>query len=282
MISYIDFFLRREEITTLWRECFGDTREYTDFFIDNCPDKDCIACIEENKIVSFMFLLNGSKDGFRVKYVYAACTEQQYRRKGIMTSLLSFAVENERKRGTDALFLLPAGNSLVTFYKKAGFEISSCLYKELLNPESCSCSGKTAETCDVKKVSSVREKVLNITDSFSFSPGNTVYAVTEYLDFRGRVLLADNGSNVCPVFFTLKDGNAVIDECPDSAVLREAAEYIRSSCKIKNVYFWEQIVYNDTLSSNDYTKCGMYCPLSVSFEKFIHGAGAERSGLFLD
>ena len=55
MIEITDINIHREEIVELWNICFGDEADYISFFIDNCPQKICLADREDGKIVSMLF-----------------------------------------------------------------------------------------------------------------------------------------------------------------------------------------------------------------------------------
>ena len=74
MKRIVDIKKYRNDIISLWYECFGDEAEYIEFFLDRCPNKLCLGCFENNRLVSMLFLLNGEVDGFPAKYIYAACT----------------------------------------------------------------------------------------------------------------------------------------------------------------------------------------------------------------
>ena len=55
-------------------------------------------------------------------YFYAVCTDEKYRKKGIMRTLFSFATEEARKQGYKMSFLVPQNEELFKMYEKLSFE----------------------------------------------------------------------------------------------------------------------------------------------------------------
>ena len=98
MKRIVDIKKYRNDIISLWYECFGDEAEYIEFFLNRCPNKLCLGCFENNRLVSMLFLLNGEVDGFPAKYIYAACTAHEFRSRGFMAELIDcskhYCVEN--------------------------------------------------------------------------------------------------------------------------------------------------------------------------------------------
>ena len=51
MKRIVDIKKYRNDIISLWYECFGDEAEYIEFFLDRCPNKLCLGCFENNRLV---------------------------------------------------------------------------------------------------------------------------------------------------------------------------------------------------------------------------------------
>lgn len=105
-----------EQIISLWNSSFGDCREDILYFIDNCKHKSVIGCCDGGKLVSMLVFVDCKINDKNFKYIYAACTSQQYRRCGYMTDLLAYT-----KTLSDNLVLIPADEALVTYYSDRGF-----------------------------------------------------------------------------------------------------------------------------------------------------------------
>ena len=118
MISLVDDF---NEIIPLWKEAFGDSKEDIIFFTDNVRNAECIAYYTENGIASMMFLVDCKVGEENAKYIYAACTYRKYKGQGYMSELLRYVADRLTK--DYKLCLIPAGDPLIEFYGKRGFEI---------------------------------------------------------------------------------------------------------------------------------------------------------------
>lgn len=105
-----------DDIVLCWQEAFGDSREDILFFLENARDYQCIAYYDKDKICSLLFLVDCKVNGKPAKYIYAACTLNEYKNKGIMTKLLEHS-----KNVYDNICLIPAENWLIEYYTKRGF-----------------------------------------------------------------------------------------------------------------------------------------------------------------
>lgn len=101
----------------IYRECFGISEHFEELLF-----KNPLETLKVNDItVSQLFLLpceivkNGIK--YNCKYIYAAATAPNERKKGYMSLLIRRVTEN-------GIFILrPANNDLIGYYKKLGFSL---------------------------------------------------------------------------------------------------------------------------------------------------------------
>lgn len=118
----------KPQIYRLWQEAFGDGKKIIDRFFESIISFDNIAvCADGSKIVAMLSLLpvkivSKNTEDLTAFCVYAAATDIEYRKKGIMSELISFASALSKKRNADFLFLHPANESLYDYYEKNGFE----------------------------------------------------------------------------------------------------------------------------------------------------------------
>ncbi len=113
-------------IISLWREAFGDSEAEISFFLNNKFKPENTLIIEENStVVSMLFLLDGhmqiSGVDYPSYYLYAACTSNSCRGRGLMAKLLKFAKDTAKKRHIDFICLMPGEESLFNFYSKHGY-----------------------------------------------------------------------------------------------------------------------------------------------------------------
>lgn len=113
MIKFTD---NREDIIRLWQSSFGDSKEEVEYFIDNVKG-DCIAYYADKKAVAMLYLVDCSLYGKWGKYIYAACTEREYRGRGIMSDILDYC----KGLGYAFICLIPANDGLIKYYKERGF-----------------------------------------------------------------------------------------------------------------------------------------------------------------
>ena len=107
----------------LYRQAFGDDEpEFEKALFDNCF-KYCKFISENEKIVSMLFLmptvLKTEVYNLNCGYIYAAATLKECRGKGYMSRLIKEIGNNI------PLFLKPANDSLIKFYKNLGFKTVS-------------------------------------------------------------------------------------------------------------------------------------------------------------
>ena len=117
----------RAALTALWQTAFGDTKETVDLFFDTCyRAENTLTAIIDGKIASALYILENTlqteNGDFSAAYIYAAATAPEYRRQGLMTALLEFALTTAQTRGWDYLYLVPASADLYRYYGERGFE----------------------------------------------------------------------------------------------------------------------------------------------------------------
>lgn len=110
----------REECIELYKEAFGDDGELLEALFKN-NFRDC-RYIEIDGFVAAMFFLLPCKLSLKGKeqealYLYAAATERDHRKQGLMSGLLESVFESTQK----PIFLKAATSSLSKFYEKRGF-----------------------------------------------------------------------------------------------------------------------------------------------------------------
>ncbi len=114
----VGFTEDRAQIISLWHSVFGDTEEDIVFFLDNCLHKRCLGSFFGGRLVSMLFLVDCEYCGRKGKYVYAVCTSQAYRNKGLCSEL----IHKVKSFGYDFLWLIPANDELFGYYAKFGFK----------------------------------------------------------------------------------------------------------------------------------------------------------------
>lgn len=101
-------------ITALWEEAFHETPVL--------PDGACYVAQTGSEIVGMLFALPQTlkaETEHKAVYFYAIATKEAYRGRGICRNLMAYA---ERHVDADCCMLVPASDSLFSFYKSLGYE----------------------------------------------------------------------------------------------------------------------------------------------------------------
>lgn len=202
------------ELKELWQTCFGDDREYIDFFFSRrFVPKNTFVYSLNGRAVAQLFLLEGV---FRVNgeeypsyYLYAACTHPSFRRKGIMGELLKYTETEAKKRKTDFICLVPADKHLFDYY--SGFSYKPVFSEKIITVNrrdySRERSIETAFPEAQKDISGFRNKNLTGSDCFLWDNDALKYAADENVfsdggficNGSGYALFRPVGENVCRV-----------------------------------------------------------------------------------
>lgn len=113
----------------LFTEAFTDA-DFTELFFARAysPNR-CFAAIQGD-ILAAMHWFDCSLKGKKAAYVYGIATFEAHRGRGIGSRLIRAGVEHLRQQGYEAIFLVPAEESLFRFYERFGFRTVSTIREE--------------------------------------------------------------------------------------------------------------------------------------------------------
>jgi len=116
----------KNRIIDLWTSAFGDSRENVEQFLKYFPCQKALGYYLDGELVSFMFLPELSicfkNEVYRANYIYALCTDERYRSRGLGSNLIEYSKEYSGKNGIDYTLVRPATESLFSYYSDKGFE----------------------------------------------------------------------------------------------------------------------------------------------------------------
>lgn len=272
----------KDSITRLWKACFGDSDDYISFFLGNCQDYVVVGYFVENKLVSMLFLLDGTLADKKCKYLYAACTDASYRRQGIMENLISTAKSYCIENGYASIFLVPANEKLYDYYSKFGF-ISSFLKKKLTLCAYNADYNENYNCQDLTVISDLKEKLLLKIDGFKFERKVLEYTVKEHFFNCGKVLLYNGEEGSALAFYYEDNNNIIVKEfLSDFNISTAAVQKLFSNKNAENIYILAPIVYNNKDIEEKYTKCGMCLPLDSEISTFLSENAKLYAGMYLD
>lgn len=116
----------KEQVKALWKQVFGDTDEYVEYFFTKQTDEVILLLEEQNQVQSMLILFwfpVTFPDGTTAMtgYVYALATHPDARGKGHGRTLLAYADHYLQEHGIDGVTTVPAEPSLHTFFGSTGF-----------------------------------------------------------------------------------------------------------------------------------------------------------------
>lgn len=115
---------RLEQVRALWKEAFGDSESYMDFYFENIfPQNIVFGALENDRLVSAVHLnpytvfFEGSC--MNTHYIVGVATTPEYRRQGIMKKVLKMSMDYLQEAGEQFTYLMPANE---VYYRSLGFE----------------------------------------------------------------------------------------------------------------------------------------------------------------
>lgn len=113
-----------EQVRALWKEAFGDSESYMDFYFENIfPQNIVFGAIEHDRLVSMVHLnpytVCFEGNDIDIHYIVGVATASDYRRRGIMKRLLKQGTDYLQAAGEKFTYLMPANE---IYYKSLGFE----------------------------------------------------------------------------------------------------------------------------------------------------------------
>lgn len=123
---YLTAMSKKENIRSLWRECFRDSDEYLDMYFDRIyRDSDAETVESDGKTVStllsqpYQFLFNGKE--LPATYLAGAATRRSARGRGHMTHLVEEAILRSAEKGDLLCALIPSHDWLYFYFDRFGF-----------------------------------------------------------------------------------------------------------------------------------------------------------------
>ncbi len=118
-----------EAILRLFNVCFPGEEEFGEYFFKNHFSlKDTLVDEEKGVIRGSAMMLPYYIEGVgEVTYLYSVDTLPEFRGRGICKNILEHSHKLDLGKSRKASILIPGGKDLFDFYKKLGYEISSCV-----------------------------------------------------------------------------------------------------------------------------------------------------------
>lgn len=123
----------RSQAVCLWKEAFGDSEEYINFFLGTHKGCTFVPLTDNGELVSALYLIDGTLCGINGFYLFAAATFKEHRSKGYMARLLKLAEEKAKQKNKSFIALVPAEKSLFDYYSRFGYKTAFYAKKQSKN-----------------------------------------------------------------------------------------------------------------------------------------------------
>ncbi len=226
----------REDLYRLWRDCFGDTIDYTNFYFDWKVKDNRILTVYKQDSISAMLHLNPytvmvNSKPTSLNYIVGVATRKEDRRQGLMKLLLEASLNQMYEEQMPFTYLMPAAEAI---YLPFGFRIvyEQEPWKEKLieaaQKRNSGLSLNEAEKDELKVVnvkSNEEEKISALTEfTNSFLAGHySIYAkrspyyykrlIQEMKSGKGNVLVCLLKDEIIGYIAYMTDGGIGIAEC---------------------------------------------------------------------
>lgn len=111
-----------KNLKKLWLSCFSEREDAAElFFKRNSATYNGYCACDGSQIISALYLIDCTLCGKKAHYLCGAATLPEYRRRGIMSDLIEFALTDAEARGDCFSALLPANEKLYGYYAGRGY-----------------------------------------------------------------------------------------------------------------------------------------------------------------
>lgn len=126
----------REELSAMWSRIFHDTLPYISFYFDEVYGKNEVLleeCEEGRRGMLHLnpYTLQMGQDLMNAHYIVGVSTEEDYRRQGVMRTLLLEAFRSMRENGEAFTYLMPADEN---YYLPFSFRFGMKQYCQEIDP----------------------------------------------------------------------------------------------------------------------------------------------------
>ncbi len=196
----------KEQLYSLWHNCFGDSEKYVLPFLDTFLGKDNVyVCENDGKIVSVVYGLDCEIDEKKAQYFYAVATDENCRRQGLAKKEIEFLIDYKNKQGTEIFLLTPSNEKNRSYYKTLGFEDFFFCQKKLFSKGKE--KAEISEEIRTSEMYNLREKVFSKESFVSFPEKHFSFA----LMFSERIFTWKKEDRI--VGYALTDGEKITELC---------------------------------------------------------------------
>ena len=199
------------ELKKLWLRCFDDSEKAVELFFErNKNICNAYLAAEGEKTAAAVYFINCALNGKKAHYLCGAATLPEFRKRGIMSRLIEYALNDAESRGDVFSVLLPANRELYDFYGRLGYKpccsVCGAVFDRSELESDCADELKAAESSDFERIQLECRK-----NNFLLQNNNFIGFAKEYYSCYGvRTAESQNAlaffeeeNGVCTVFYTI-------------------------------------------------------------------------------
>ena len=141
-------------LKALWLSSFEEDEKAADLFFERIMSFTHAYKAEENgELIAAVYLVDCTINGGRAHYLCGAATRRDYRGKGVMSGLITFALDDAKRRGDKFSVLYPANEGLYRFYGRLGY-LAKCTSRtrRITRADLCGAEKPTCGTPDTDRM----------------------------------------------------------------------------------------------------------------------------------
>ncbi len=272
-----------ESIIVLWNEAFPDTEENIRFFIDNrFVPHNTVVCEEGGEVVSMLFLLDGNLiiegNSYSSYYLYAACTAESFRGRGIMAKLLEKAKKLTAERNKYFICLMPAEKSLFGFYERFGYK--SIFSRKILNINSSEVENTVSENNRIDQIdyACLRNSAFKEFNRFEWDHNAIEFAFKHHDLYGGDSVFSCKGY----ALYNTNESTNVKELAFHPSDFKAAIKMILSESGTQECSVTLPADYPADIGKAEIIKSAMALPVKKEYEIIIDGIENAYLGLTLD
>lgn len=197
-------------LKNLWLSCFDDTPEAVELFFNrNKSYLHGYTAKLDGRIVAALYLIDCTLNGSKAHYLCGAATLPRYRKRGIMSALIEYSLNDASLRGDKFSILFPANESLYDFYSKLGYVEGCSVCKKEYGREELEREKSAYTSTKTPDFESMQLKCLK--SNFLLWNNNFVSFACEYYSLYGSkvecsekaLAFFEEENSVCVVFYSV-------------------------------------------------------------------------------
>ncbi|MGL5973346.1 MAG: GNAT family N-acetyltransferase [Oscillospiraceae bacterium] len=247
------------QLKILWKEAFGDTDEYINFFYNKGFFISTTFLYEEDgqitsMLSSFDVCFNYNKTAKKGSYIYAVATLKKFRGKKQMTKLMNFTEDYLLKKDYQFCTLVPQNKGLFDVYEKVGYYKFTKFNNIDINNIDIKLNKYTIEefkSIDINKYFENRKSFLtNKIRKITFSEDSIEYLKSE-IEFNECKALYNNAENYSLLYYEL-ESTIIIREIITNFINYEIISDISNYFKTKNIKINQVADQLDSFEDGEY------------------------------